>query len=516
MNPAKSALQIRREDNVATALRDIKTGEEILGLKIKEDIAFGHKIALKDLRKNEMILKYGLPIGKATSDITAGSWIHSHNLAVADLVGGNYDFSTAVPQAPTRINGRTFMGYRRPDGRSGTRNYLAVISTVNCSAMASDYVAKYFTPEIMTAYPNVDGVIAITHQTGCGVVYASEDHEQLERTLAGYADHPNVAGYLVIGLGCETVQAQTFADKHLVQIGKKTITGKNPFVITLQDAGGTRKTVEKSVAAMKELMQEANKLKREAIPVSELILGLNCGGSDAFSGVTANPALGYASDLLIAHGGSAVLGETPEVYGAEGLLTRTAVSPEVGKKLIERIRWWEKFFEMYSTMLKNGATLDNNPSPGNKKGGLTTILEKSLGAVAKGGTTALQDVLLYGERIKTKGYLFMDTPGVDWVSVTGLVAGGCNLMAFTTGRGSCLGIKPTPTLKIATNTPMYQRMEEDMDINAGSIIDGESVEKVGEQIFERLIDLASGKKSKSEELGYGDKEFCPWSIGPTL
>ncbi|MBP9837239.1 MAG: altronate dehydratase [Proteobacteria bacterium] len=514
---SNSVLLIRDGDSVAIALKDLKVGEEVLGLTIKEEIPFGHKFSTKDIKTGEIVYKYNLPIGKATTDIKAGSWVHTHNITVEGLSGTEYEFSTATPPPPKQISGRTFQGYRREDGRVGTRNYLAVISTVNCSAQASDYVAKHFTPDYLAAkFPNVDGVIAITHQTGCGVVYASEDHEQLERTLAGYAEHPNVSGYLVIGLGCETVQAKPFADKHLVQLGKRSAAQSSSLVMTLQEEGGTKKTVAKAIAAMEELLQEANKLKREAIPVSELVLGLNCGGSDAFSGITANPALGYASDLLVAHGGTAVLAETAEIYGAEGLLTRTAVSRAVGEKLVERIRWWEQYMEMFKPILKNGASLNNNPSPGNKKGGLTTILEKSLGAVAKGGTTALQDVVLFAEKIKTKGFVFMDTPCVDWVSVTGLVAGGCNLMAFTTGRGSCLGLKPTPTLKIATNTPMYQRMEDDMDINAGKILEGASIQQVGEEIFEELIRIASGEKTKSEILGYGDKEFAPWSIGPTL
>lgn len=515
---SKSVLLIRKEDSVATALRDLSAGEEVLGLVVRENIAFGHKVSVVDLKKGDIVLKYGFPIGKATKDIAAGSWVHTHNIGVEGLSGGEYEFSTATPPPPEKVLGRTFQGYRRADGRSGTRNYLAVISTVNCSAHVSDIVAKHFTAEYLAEkYPNVDGVVAITHQTGCGVVYASEDHEQLERTLAGYANHPNVSGYLVIGLGCETVQAKPFADKHLVQLGSgKTMDDKSPIVMTLQEEGGTKKTLAKAIEAMETLLEEANKLKREPIPVSELVLGLNCGGSDAFSGVTANAALGYASDLLVAHGGTAVLAETGEIYGAEGLLSRTAVSKEVGEKLVARVRWWEKYMELFNPILTNGATLNNNPSPGNKKGGLTTILEKSLGAVAKGGTTALQDVVLFGEQIKTKGFVFMDTPCVDWVSVTGLVAGGCNLMAFTTGRGSCLGLKPTPTLKIATNSIMYNRMEDDMDVNAGRILEGASIKEVGEEIFENLISIASGEQTKSEILGYGDKEFSPWSIGPTL
>ena len=341
--------------------------------------------------------------------------------------------------------------------------------------------------------------------------YGGEDHLQLNRVLAGFAKHANIGAYLVIGLGCETGQASFLAESNgLVQLPGSQGANKLPLILNMQEVGGIKKTVERATAVLKELLPEANKVKRVPIPVAELILGLNCGGSDGNSGVTANPALGIASDLLVAHGGTTVLAETPEIYGAEHMLTRRATTREVGEKLIERIKWWERYTAMF------GVEINNNPSHGNKKGGLTTIYEKSLGAVAKGGSTALREVYQYAEPIKSKGFVIMDTPGYDPVSVTGLVAGGCNIVTFTTGRGSCFGCKPAPSIKIATNTPMYERMVDDMDINAGKILEGTSLAEVGKEIFEKIIAVAGGEKTKSEAQGIGAEEFAPWSIGPTL
>jgi altronate hydrolase len=341
--------------------------------------------------------------------------------------------------------------------------------------------------------------------------FGGEDHQQLARTLAGFANHPNVGAYVLVGLGCETASIPYLVDhEKLVQIGIPGQQTKRPPVLTLQETGGTPKTIEAGVRAIAELLPQVNDVRREPIPAAEIMLGLNCGGSDGNSGVTANPALGFASDLLVAAGGTTVLTETPEVYGAEHLLIRKARTRAVGEKLAERIRWWERYAGLF------GVKLDNNPSVGNKEGGLTTIYEKSLGAATKGGTTALNGVFLYGEPITARGFVFMDSPGFDPVSVTGLVASGCNVVCFTTGRGSCFGCKPTPSIKIATNTPMYERMIDDMDINAGVILDGVPVAEVGRQIFEMVLDVASGKKTKSELHGIGEEEFAPWSIGPTL
>jgi altronate hydrolase len=401
------------------------------------------------------------------------------------------------------------MGYDRGDGRFGTRNYVALISTVNCSASTSKYISERLRATgLLAQYPNVDGVVAVTHKAGCAMQYGGPDHLQLERTLAGFARHPNVSAYLLIGLGCETGQAiHLIENQGLLQL---TPESRPPAVLTIQECGGIGKTVEAGVRAVAELLPRVNDVHRARLPADKIVLGTNCGGSDGNSGVTANPALGIASDLLIAQGAISILGETPEIYGAEHLLTRRAVSPEVGQKLVERIKWWEWYAGIF------GAEINNNPSPGNKDGGLTTIYEKSLGAIAKGGSTALVDVVGYAEPVKARGLVVMDTPGYDPVSMTGIVAGGANVLVFTTGRGSVFGCKPAPSIKVATNTPMYEHMIDDMDVNAGVILSGTPVEEVGRQIFEEILEVASGKKTKSEINGVGEEEFAPWSIGPTL
>ncbi len=513
------------DDNICVAARNCPAGGEISAgphrVRLAGDVKLGHKIALQPIRRGERVLKYGQTIGFATSDIAPGEWVHTHNLTAGQF-DRDYAFATETPPDPRPITGRAFQGYHRPDGRAGTRNYIAVISSVNCSASVSRYVSQRFTREALRDYPNVDGVIAITHKGGCGLQYGGEDHQQLARTLAGVAKHPNVGAYLLIGLGCETGTIG-FLESHggLIQIGNgqpgkangqaaNGQTVQRPIVLSMQDVGGTTKTIEAAVQKIAELLPQANDVRRVPIPASELVLGTNCGGSDGNSGVTANPALGVASDLLVACGGTTVLAETTEIYGAEHLLTRRAKSAAVGQKLVDRIRWWERYVAMF------GAEIDNNPSPGNKEGGLTTIYEKSLGAVAKAGRTAMTDVVRYAEQVTAKGFVVMDTPGLDNVSVTGLVAGGCQVVVFTTGRGSCFGCKPTPSIKIATNTPMYERMVDDMDLNAGVILAGTPVEEVGRQIFETILEVASGQKTKSELHGVGEEEFAPWSIGPTL
>ena len=400
----------------------------------------------------------------------------------------------------------TFAGYLRADGRVGTRNYLAVLSSVNCSATVARYIADSFRDEDVKAeFPNVDGVVSLTHSTGCGQSIKGEGLTLLRSVMAGYATHPNVSGAVLVGLGCETNQIADLLDAHGLARGPGLQT------MTIQDSGGTKVTVERGIAMIKEMLPEANKAVRSTVPVGQLTLGLECGGSDGYSGITANPALGAAADLLVRHGGTAVLSETPEIYGAEHLLTRRAVSREVGEKLIALIRWWEAY------TARNGSELDNNPTPGNKAGGLTTILEKSLAAVAKGGTMNLSGVFNFAEKINTKGFVFMDSPGYDPVSITGQVASGANIVCFTTGRGSVYGCKPAPSLKLATNSPMYQRMSDDMDVNCGEILDGSTtVQEKGEQIFQLILDTASGKPSKSEELGFGENEFTPWQLGAVI
>jgi altronate hydrolase len=514
------AVVLRNDDNVAVAARPIPRGFVLNSggreIAVREPIGLGHKVALADITAGEPVRKYGQIIGFASKPIPAGSHVHVHNLK-ADLFERDYAFASEHPEAPRADRPRTFRGYLRPDGRVGTRNYVAVISTVNCSASTSRYVADRFRDGAWRRnFPNVDGVFAITHKGGCGLPFEGPDHQILERVLAGFANHPNVAAYVIVGLGCEVSYAQHLVEaQDLVTLGGPRANGpaqpdRRPRVLNIQEEGGITGTVEAAVKAVYELLPEANSWTRTEQPASKLCLAMECGGSDGNSGVTANPALGVAADLVVAQGGSAFLGETTEIYGAEHLLTRRAVSRAVGQKLVDRIKWWEWYTGLF------GAQIDNNPSPGNKAGGLTTIYEKSLGALAKAGSTALVDVIPYAARVETPGLVFMDTPGYDPPCTTGLVAGGANVLVFTTGRGSVLGLKPTPCIKVATNTPMYQRMVDDMDLDAGPILAGEPVESVGRRLFEMILEVASGQATKSERQGVGEEEFAPWTIGPTL
>jgi altronate hydrolase len=511
------AVHLRPEDNIAVAARDLLPGLTIQAngtlLQVAKRIGMGHKLAIRHVKKGEAVTKYGQIIGFAREDIAPGEHVHIHNLS-ADNFERDYAFCRDCPPPPPRSEPDYFMGYdrgaERPEhARYGTRNYIAIISTVNCSASTSKYVSERFrATDLLKKYPNVDGVVAITHKQGCAMQYDGPDHNQLDRTLAGFAKHPNISAYILIGLGCETGQAIHLVEHQgLIQLnGSK----KKPLVLTIQECGGIGKTVDAGVRAIADLLPRVNDVKRTRLGADKLILGTNCGGSDGNSGVTANPALGVASDLIVAQGGTSIIGETTEIYGAEHLLTRRAISRAVGEKLIERIKWWEWYTSIF------GAEINNNPSPGNKEGGLTTIFEKSLGAIAKGGSTALVDVVRYAEPVRAKGFVVMDTPGYDPVSMTGIVAGGANVLVFTTGRGSVFGCKPAPSIKIATNTPMYTHMIDDMDINAGVILSGTPVEAVGKQIYEEILAVASGKKTKSEASGVGEEEFAPWSIGPTL
>jgi len=482
-------LRLHPDDNIVITRIAIFKGASIMttSLRAQNNIPFGHKIASTAIRSGEPIRKFGQVIGFATEDIAPGQWVHTHNVTPGELEL-DYAFASEVPADPDPITGRTFQGIVRPDGRIATRNYIGIISTVNCSATSSKYVAANFDQSILADYPNIDGVIALTHKEGCAYDYGGDQHQLLARTLAGFAKHPNIAAYVVLGLGCETAQASFMASKHdLAQLG---MIGEQEepqqLIMNIQDVGGVKKTVDRATSIIRDMLPEVNKIERTSVPVSEIMLGCECGGSDGNSGITANPAVGIASDLLVAHGATSILAETPEICGGEHLLTRRAVSKEVGQKLIDLIDWWKEY------AAKFGGTIDNNPSVGNKKGGLTTIYEKSLGAIAKG------------------------SPGFDPVSVTGMIASGANVALFTTGRGSCFGCKPVPCIKIATNTPMYDHMIDDMDINAGRILDGATVEEVGEEIFEKIIAVASGEQTKSEAQGIGDEEFSPWTIGPIL
>jgi altronate hydrolase len=503
------AIRLNPVDDVAIALVPLPARRMVqvggIPVRIKTDVPVGHKFALHALDNGAPIRRYGQVIGFAMAPIEAGEHVHSHNLHVGNMTL-DYAFGAdlrPVPYVP-EAQRRTFHGYRRADGRVGTRNTIAVISTVNCSAHTVKKIAERARAELLPRFPNVDDIVALVHRNGCGTKHGSPEVEVLQRTLAGHAHHPNVAAYIFVGLGCEVNQ---FYDL----VGRPEFAGEpQPPYLGIQDTGGVAATIDAGLELVAALLPKANEARRVEVPVSELVVGLECGGSDSFSGITANPALGLAVDWLVTQGGTAVLAETPEVYGAEHLLTRRAVSPEVGQKLIDQIHWWEAY------TARHNFEIDNIPAPGNKAGGLTTIYEKSLGAVAKGGSMPLQAVYGYAERITERGFGFMDTPGYDPVSVTGLAAGGCNLIAFTTGRGSCFGYKPVPSIKIATNSTTYRRMPHDMDINAGAALEGGSLAGVAEEIVEQFIAVASGKQSKSEAQGIGEEEFNPWILGATL
>lgn len=500
MSNLPSTVRLDPADNVVTARRQLAPGEE----GATQIIPRGHKMATEAIPKGGVVRKYNQVIGYAAEDIPQGAHIHTHNLEFRN-VDATYEFATNLRPATPAAKPDTFMGYRRATGRVGTRNYIAILTSVNCSATAARLIAQAFTPEKLAAYPNVDGVVAFVHGTGCAMGGDGTGFELLQRTLWGYARNPNVGGVLMAGLGCEMMQIDWLIEAYGLTPGPLFAT------MNIQDVGGLRKTVELGVKKVEAMLPIVNDAQRTECPASELMVALQCGGSDAWSGITANPALGYACDLLVAQGGTGVLAETPEIYGAEHLLTARAVSKDVGDKLIGLIKWWENYTS------RNGGSMDNNPSPGNKKGGLTTILEKSLGAAAKGGTTPLAGVYKYAEPVTAKGFTFMDSPGYDPASVTGQIASGCNLVAFTTGRGSAFGAKPSPSMKIATNTEMFTRMEEDMDVNAGRILsDGASVEEVGREIYEMWLRMASGEKTKSEAQGLGDYEFVPWQVGAVM
>jgi len=500
-------IRLHPSDNVAIARRPIANGARLtdFDITVSQDIPAAHKVALVEIGEGEVVRRYGQIIGVATQPIHAGDHVHVQNLALADFER-DYAFGADVTPVPATGSDRTFMGIVRDDGRVATRNYIGVISTVNCSATVVKRVAQHFaTSGALDAYSHIDGIVPLSHSFGCCIDHHGEGLEQLRRTLAGFATHANFAAVLIIGLGCEANQLKPL----LQSVGS----GAGPKLVPLvmQELGGTRATIEAAIKAIDNLLPDANAIEREPVPLSHLSIALQCGGSDGYSGITANPALGYAVDQLVAHGGTAILSETPEIYGAEHLLTRRAVSREVGEKLIERIHWWEAYAE------RERGSIDNNPTPGNKAGGLTTILEKSLGAVTKSGTTPLTGVYRYAEPVTVPGLAFMDAPGYDPMGATGQIASGANVIVFTTGRGSCFGAKPAPSIKLATNTPMFMRMQEDMDINCGSIMDGNAtIEEKGLEILDMIIRVASGEMSKSEQLGVGDEEFVPWMIGAQM
>lgn len=505
-----SIIHLHESDNVGVCKAALPADITLVGsnLTLRDAIPAMHKVALQDIAKGQAILKYGQVIGFASKDILAGEHVHVHNCEMGDDFERDYGFCrNAMPtQYVSPEQQATFRGYRRANGKVGTRNYVGILTTVNCSATVAKAIANHFIwSGELDQYPNIDGVFAGTHETGCGMRSEGVGYEVLRRTFNGYARQPNFGGVLMIGLGCETMQIARVMEESGLS-NSKTFRAYN-----IQDSGGTRLSIEKGIEAVREMLPLINACERETVPASELVLAMQCGGSDAFSGITANPALGIAADILVRHGGTVVLSETPEIFGAEHLLTQRSSTREVGEKLLDCIKWWDDYTS------RNGFELNNNPSPGNKAGGLTTIMEKSLGAQAKSGSTRLNGTFWYAEEITAKGLVFMDSPGFDPVSATGQVASGANIMCFTTGRGSAFGGKPVPCIKLSSNTPLYERMKEDIDLNCGGILDGEySLQESGEQIFAAVLAVASGEKTKSELLGYGDHEFTPWKIGAVV
>ena len=501
-------LRLHAADNIAVAaVATVDKGQPTSeGVTSLERIGKGHKMATRAIAAGEEVRKFGQIIGFAKADIAAGAWVHEHNIGMGELHHdyGFAKFAKPVDALPLEKQA-TFKGYRRADGRVGTRNYIGILTSVNCSATVAGFIAEEIERSgILKDYPNVDGIISLKQANGCVIDFRGAIFDILKRTSWGYATNPNMGGVLMVGLGCEGFQIPRFKEAY-------NITENELFrTMTIQETGGTKKTVAAGVEAVKAMLPHVNDVKRVECPASELLVALQCGGSDGFSGITANPALGAAVDILVRHGGTAILSETPEIYGAEHLLTQRAASPEIGQKLVDVITWWEDYTK------RNLMEMNNNPSPGNKLGGLSTILEKSLGAAAKGGTTTLREVYRYAERVTAKGFVFMDTPGYDPVSATGQVAGGANLICFTTGRGSAYGCKPVPSIKLATNSDIYRRMIDDMDINCGDILEGVGMAQKAEEIFRKMLAVASGEESKSEQLGYGDNEYVPWQVGATM
>lgn len=504
-------IRLHPQDDVLIARQQLVGGTTVEGVTLRGLIPAGHKVATRALEAGQPVRRYNQIIGFASQTIAPGEHIHTHNLDMGPNKGDferDYAFGADLKPEPA-LREATFMGIRRSDGRVATRNYIGILSSVNCSATAARAIADHFSkttnPKALAGFPQVDGVVALTHGTGCGMDTQGLGMQLLHRTLTGYATHANFAAVLVVGLGCESNQINAWLATGRLREGDTLRT------FNIQDSGGTAKTVARGIALVNDMLPQANAVRREPCSAAHLTIGLQCGGSDGYSGISANPALGVAVDLLVAHGGSAILSETPEIYGAEHLLTRRAVTREVGEKLIERIKWWEHYTEI------NSGEMNNNPSPGNKAGGLTTILEKSLGAVAKGGTSNLQAVYEYAEPVTARGFVYMDTPGYDPVSATGQVAGGANLICFTTGRGSAYGCAPSPSLKLSTNSALWRKQEDDIDINCGEIVDGScTVAEMGQRIFERVLATASGAPSKSESHGYGQAEFVPWQVGAVM
>jgi len=507
-------IRIHARDDVVIARRQLVAGQVIAeeGVTVSGLVPPGHKLATRAIAAGEPVRRYDQIIGTATQPIAPGQHVHTHNLAFSAFERLHEPGAGVTPTAYV-AEPASFDGIVRQDGRVATRNYIGVLTSVNCSATVARAIADHFRRDIrlrpedqaLAPYPHVDGVVALTHGMGCATASDGEELRVLRRTLGGYARHANFAAVLIVGLGCETNQIQGLVAQEGLAEGAALRT------FSIQDSGGTARTVARGVEIVKEMLPAANRVTRRPVPASHLVVGLQCGGSDGYSGISANPALGAAVDRLVRHGGTAILSETPEIYGGEHLLTRRAVSRQVADKLLARIAWWEAYTE------RHGMKMDNNSSAGNKAGGLTTILEKSLGAIAKSGTTNLVDVVEFAEAVKARGFVYMDTPGYDPVSATGQVAGGANLICFTTGRGSAYGCAPSPSLKLSTNTALWLKQQDDIDIDCGGIVEGlETVDEVGERIFRLMLETASGRATKSERHGYGQNEFVPWQLGAVM
>jgi len=498
-------LRLDDADNVMVAKAAVEKGTFIAALDgaVSEDVPQGHKVAACRIEQGAPVLKYNTVIGYAAEDIEKGRWVHSHNLKI-DAIAKDYRFAEdyretelLAPDARAR-----FMGYLRADGRVGTRNQIGIFVTVNCSATVARKLSRYFDEERLAPYPNIDGVTAFIHHQGCGMEMTGEPMDLLRRTLSGYIRHPNIAGAIVLSLGCERNNVKSFMEQESLKAGKML------HVITMQESGGTLNAFEAGKTAIENMLEAANKIERQPCSAEHIMVGLQCGGSDGFSALSANPALGRAVDLLVRHGGTAILSETPELYGVEHTLSARARTKEIGQKFIDRINWWLEYNKGRDTQI-NGRV-----SPGNNAGGIANIIEKSLGGAKKGGSTGINAVYEYGWPVTERGLVIMDTPGYDPVSATGQIAGGANLVCFTTGRGSCFGSYPAPTIKLASNTDMYMRMTGDMDINCGQVIDGsKTLDEMGEEIFAHILEIASGRQSKSEQMGVGEDEFVPWQIG---
>jgi altronate hydrolase len=502
-------IRLRSDDDVAIVARDAPAGTSLatddLNVVTTTDIPAGHKVALRAIAPDEPVHKYGEAIGYAMALIAPGDHVHVHNLAYRQ-VQREHPLPPLRPSPPRPSADRTFDGIRRRNGTVGTRNMIGLLTTVNCSASVSRFIAAEVEKRgLLRDYPTIDGIVALTHSTGCGMNDAGEGFQILRRTLLGYANHPNFGGVLMLSLGCEVNELQGLLEDPRLDIAVPH------RALVIQEQGGTRETVQAGIAAIEELLPAIADVRREPVPASELIVGMECGGSDAWSGISANPVVGRASDRVVWQGGTAAFAETPEVYGAEHLLAARARDPQVAQRLFERIAWWQRY------SAQDNGSMDANPAPGNKAGGITTILEKSLGAIAKGGTTDLVEVVEYAEPMHGPGLVFMDTPGYDPVSATGLVAGGAQVICFTTGRGSVFGCKPVPSIKVASNTSLYERMPDDMDVNAGRVVDATaSVDEVGDELFELILEVASGRQPLSEQLGFGQDEFAPWIVGAVM